>query len=308
MFKKIFIALLFVTTSTFAATQQPIKLIVPYSPGGASDIIARLIQHDLEEKLKRTVIIEYKLGAGGDVGTAYVANASKNETLLILHSVGMIINSVTKPPVFTTNNLHHVVTIGSSPMVLVASNKLKIKNLNELATLKKSSISYASAGVGTGSHLAGELLKNSTGQNMTHIPYKGSAAAIPDVISGNIDISFMHYNLIYPYIKSGQVVPLAVGSIDRLNSLPNIPTFRESRYYDAEYRHWFAIFSNKDGNNPESRAIIAVFQKILSNPITKLPYQEAGLTVDLPIEINNINFINNQKTHYKNLLENINLQ
>lgn len=305
---KTLICIILLLTLKFSWAEAPIKLVVPFAPGGYADVLARQIQTDLSQKLHRVVIVEYKLGAGGAVATEYVANSTKNETVLLLNGAAVSINSVLRQSTINEDKLHHLVTLGTSPLVLVASKKLKVKNLNEFVALSKTNITYASAGISSASHLAGEILKQSTGQNLIHIPYKGVSATIPDLINGDTDIAFIWYSTIISYVQSGQVVPLAVGSIERLKDLPTVPTFRESRYYDADYRSWFAIFSNKDGKDTESRAIMAVYQKILADPTTKLPYQLAGLTIKLPIEVNNINFINDQKKHYKNLLKNINLQ
>ena len=292
----------------FVYATPPIKLIIPFSAGGYTDNITRQIQIDLSRELNRLVVIEYKLGAGGDVAANYIVNSPSTEIVLMLQSVGLVLNLVTGAPAFDQNKIHHIITLGTSPLILVASKKLKVNTLKEFTGLSNTRIAYGSAGIGTGSHLAGAILKQSTRQNLIHIPYKGLSAAVTDVIGEHIDIVFAFAPTVLPYIQNNQLIPLAVGGASRLNDLPNIPTFRESKFYDAEYSHWFALFSNKNYGDPEIRAIVKAYKKILTNKTTSLPYRNAGLIIDDPLNINDINFISNQKTHYKNLLENINLQ
>jgi tripartite-type tricarboxylate transporter receptor subunit TctC len=291
-----------------AWSEMPIKLVIPFSPGGIADVIARQLQIDLSQELHRVVVVEYKPGASGSIAIEYVANSPTNQTVLLLTGNAVSINSAVKQSTIFEDKLNHLITLGTSPMILVASKKLKVDNLKEFVALSKTNITYATTGVASASHLAGEILKQSTGKNLIHIPYKSLAQPIPDLINGDVDLEFVWYSIIISYIQTGQVVPLAVGSNERLKDLPTVPTFREFKYYDAEYKDRFAIFSNKDGKDPDSRAIIKAYQKILTDPNTNISYQKIGLTIELPVEINNTNYIVDLKKHYKNLLENIHLQ
>lgn len=300
--KKFLFVLLMMCGSVWAS---PITLIVPYAAGGPMDIMARAVQKTLEAETQRPVVIEYRLGAGGDLATAHLANSK--DTVFMIHSVGMIVNQLIKTPNYNVQNINHVVTLGHSPMVLVASQRLGIKNFAEFS-MSNRSFTYGSSGIGSGTHLAGEILTADTQKNLIHVPYKGSAANIPDLVSGNLDLAFMYFNLAEPYIGGGQLVPLAVGAKTRLPEMPNVPTMRELRYNDTGYRNWFALFSNRDSSDPTVQTVISAFQRMWKVANIRQIYQSVGLEVEAVPEVLIKDFVVKEQQFYTKVLKKIDIK
>ncbi len=212
---------------------HPVKLIVPFPAGGATDMIARLLSQKLQDIWGQNVIIDYKPGAGTVVGTDVVAKAPPDGYTLGVVITAHVINPSMRPdlPYDTLKDLKHVSMVAVSDLVLVATNSLPVSNLKELIDYAKKNpgkLSYASPGTGTAMHLGGELLKSQTGIDIVHVPYRGGAPAYPDIITGRIQLMFDTLYAMAQNIDTKQVKPIAVMSPTRAATHPNIPTFAET--------------------------------------------------------------------------------
>lgn len=216
---------------TFPA--KPVRLIVPFPPGGATDIVARLLSQKLQDIWGQTVVVEYKPGAGTVIGTDAVAKSAPDGYTLGTVITAHMINPSLRPdlPFDTVRDLAGVTTVSVSHIVLAATNLLAANTLRdvvELARKNPGSLSYASPGAGTAMHLAGELLKVRAGIELTHVPYRGGAAAYPDLITGRVQLQFDPLYAMMQNITSGQVKPIAITSPERADVAPDIPTVAET--------------------------------------------------------------------------------
>ncbi len=216
-----------------AFPSKPVTLVVPNAPGGAVDILARLLERNLSDKWKQPVIVVYKAGAGTVLGTDFVAKAPADGYTIGLVVTSHVINPSlrTNLPFDTLKDLSGVTMLATSPVVLSASPNLPANNLKELIALAKKQpgkLTYATPGSGSSMHLGGELLKTNAGVYMVHIPYRGSAGAYPDVFAGRVDLLIDPLFSSLPHIKTGRMKPIAVFSPARVAIAPNIPTALET--------------------------------------------------------------------------------
>lgn len=212
---------------------KPVRLIVPYPPGGVADAVARMVAPAWGTLLNQTLVIDNRGGAGSNIGLDAVAKATPDGYTIGLFDTSMVINPSLYPtmPYDPQRDLVPISLIARGPLVLVVNPAFPAKTVAELITLAKAkpgSIAYASAGNGTVVHLAAEMLKASTGIDMVHIPYKGAGAAITDVIGGQVSVLFAVPGTALPHIKVGKLRALAVTGDSRLKQLPDVPTFVES--------------------------------------------------------------------------------
>ena len=210
---------------------KPVTIIVPNAPGGAVDILARLLERSLSETWKQPVIVQYKPGAGTVMGTDFVAKSAPDGHTIGLVITGHMINPSLRKnmPFDTLKDLSGVSLLATSPIVLTASPKLAASNMKELIALaKKNNLSYASPGSGSSMHLGAELLKTTAGIDILHTPYKGSGGAYPDVMAGRVDLLVDPLFSSLPHIKSGGLKPIAIMSAKRSPIAPNIPTIAET--------------------------------------------------------------------------------
>ncbi len=228
---------------------SPVTVVVPWPPGGPSDIAARPIAKRLTETLGQPFVIDNRAGGGGNIGSLAVTKAAPNgNTLLITSSAPIVINpSLYKNmPFDPTKDLAPITNLLRVPLVLVAHPSLPANNLKELIAhiqSKKGDFSYASAGSGTPQHLTGELFKSTLKLDMTHVPYKGSAPAISDLLGGHVPIMFDSMIAIMPHIRSGKVKVIAVSSDRRSQLIPNVATFAESGYPSLVSYAWYGFFA-----------------------------------------------------------------
>jgi tripartite-type tricarboxylate transporter receptor subunit TctC len=229
--------------------EKNVNVIVPWPPGGPSDIAARPWAKQLTETLDKTFIIDNRAGGGGNIGTSAVVRSQPDGyTLLITSSAPIVINpSVYKGMSFDPlKDLAPISNLLRAPLVLVANPNLPAKNLKELIAYiqsKKGSFSFGSSGNGTPQHLTGELFNSVQKLEMGHVPYKGSAPAISDLLGGHIPIMFDSTIAIMPHIKSGKVRPIAITSSKRSPLLPDVPTFAELGIPQIESYAWYGLFA-----------------------------------------------------------------
>ena len=227
---------------------KTIRFVVPYPPGGPTDLMARLLQGELTKRLGVAVVVDNKGGAGGNLGSAEVAKQAPADghTLLLAASGPMAVNPTLyrSMPFNPLTDLAPVMQISSFPLVLEVNPSLGVKTVKELIALAKqpkSALSFASAGNGTPQHLAGELFNTQMGTDITHIPYKGAGPALNDVIGGQVGVMFDILGSSLPHIQSGKLVPLAVTSAKRTPQLPQVPTMAEAGVTGYEFGAWHGI-------------------------------------------------------------------
>lgn len=231
------VVLLVYSCAAFAqpAPDRALRIVVPFGPGGGSDIFARLISPKLSESLRQPVVVENRPGAGGTLGAELVAKAPTDGNTLLLSDSGAYTISPSLYPnlPYAPKDLAPVINLALFGNVLVAPNRLQAGNVVELVALDKASpgrLSIASSGNGTSPHLTAELFKMATGLKLVHVPYKGSGPAIADVTGGQVDLVFTGYASVASLIKGGKVKALAVTTPARIAELPGTPTVAESGY------------------------------------------------------------------------------
>jgi tripartite-type tricarboxylate transporter receptor subunit TctC len=213
---------------------KPIKLIVPFAPGGGADNTARIISEPLAKRLGQPVIIEYKPGAGGVIGAAFVASAPKDGYTLLFATPGQQMTApylMDKMPYDAATAFSSVIELIEGSNVLVVTKELPVNSVKELIAYAKANpnkVNFASSGIGSSSHLAGELFKSMAGINIEHVPYKGSGAAVTEVIGGSVQMSIDSLSVYQAHIKAGAVKALAVSTLARNVALPDLPPIADT--------------------------------------------------------------------------------
>lgn len=226
--------------------RKPVTLVVGFAAGGAADAAARLIAKKLAANIGQSVVVDNKGGAGGNIAHQFVANAAPDGTVLLLGSIGplTIAPHLMKLPYDPFKDLAPVSGGVNFPNVLVARKGLGVKTLAEFVALEKKkpgSLDFASTGAGSASHLAGELFNQRAGINMVHVPYKGGAPALQDLLGERVASYFSAPPTAMPHIETGKLVPLATTGPTRPAYLPNIPTVAEAGYPGFEALNWYAF-------------------------------------------------------------------
>jgi tripartite-type tricarboxylate transporter receptor subunit TctC len=261
---------------------KPIRIVAPYPPGGPTDILARLLGQRMHEDWGQPVIVEAKPGAGGNVGTDYVAKAAPDGYTLLMGASGPLAINVTlfsKLPYDPTIDLTPVIHVASVPLVLVAHSSLPAKSTEELIALLKSKpgqFDYASAGPGTPQHLTGEMFKSMAGLDVVHIPYKGAAPAIADVIGGQVPFMFDSMISSIAQVKSGRLRALAITSAKRSALLPDVPTLRESGVPNFEATAWYGVVAPAAVPKEIIARLNGEMLKVLTMPETRQRLAEFG--------------------------------
>jgi len=228
---------------------KPIRLIVPFTPGGVTDTSGRLIAENLGKRLGQQVVVDNKPGASGNIGTALAKAAPADGYTLVLGFDGtMVINPhvFSKLPFDTVKDFTPVGKIGDATLILVANPDVPVKGLADVIALSKSrpgGLSFSTSGTGGTPHIAGELLKLRTGANLTHVPYKGGGQAMTDVLGGTIPLVYTAVAGAHGHVKSGKLKALAVSSAQRTSALPDVPTFVESGVPDFVVNSWVGLLA-----------------------------------------------------------------
>jgi tripartite-type tricarboxylate transporter receptor subunit TctC len=226
---------------------KPIRLVVPFTPGGSTDILARAIGQELTKAWGQSVIVDNVPGAGGAIGADKVAKAAPDGYTLLMGHIGTLaVNPSLYPklPYNPVKDFAPVAWVARVPNVLVVHPSVAAKNVQELVALAKAKpgqLNYGSGGNGSAANLATEYFKLQTGVAMVHIPYKGTAPAVTDLIGGQIQVLFTGAPAVIGHVKSGQLRALAVSSPKRLDALPELPTVAESGYKDFEADQWYGV-------------------------------------------------------------------
>jgi tripartite-type tricarboxylate transporter receptor subunit TctC len=226
---------------------QPIKIIVGYPAGGASDVAARLVGHKMAERLGQPVVIDNRPGAAGNIGADAVSKAAPDGYTLLLGTISLSVNPSLYPKMSydPVKDLAPVSMISSTPFLLVvnpAAPYPTAKALLDAARTGKGQINYATAGNGSGSHLFTELLASTADVKLTHVPYRGAAPAMNDVLGNQVPVTFDNIITTLPLVKSGQLVALAVSSAQRSRVVPDLPTLAEAGVPGYDATAWFGLF------------------------------------------------------------------
>ena len=263
---------------------KPITMVVGFAAGGAADTAARIIARKLGENLGVSIIVDNRAGAGGNIAHQQIANATPDGTIILLGSVGPLCiapHLVAKLGYDPQRDLAPLTMGLSFPNVLVVHSDVPAKTFAEflaLAKAKPGTMEYASTGVGSASHLAGEMFKQRAGVDMVHVPYKGGGPAMIDLLAGRITAYYSTYSTAGPHIDSGKLRPLAVTGLTRLPSLPNVPTIAESGFPGFDASNWYAFVA--PGKTPKN--ILdrwnAELVKVLKDPGVKEQLDKHGLT------------------------------
>jgi tripartite-type tricarboxylate transporter receptor subunit TctC len=245
-------ALLGLIAATAAAQttypDKPVRMIVGFPPGGAPDTVARLIGQKLSEALGQPIVMDNATGAGGNIATERVAKAAADGyTLGFMVNGQLVINpSLYKLSYDPVKDLAPISQLTVTPNMLVVNNAVPAKNVQELIKLAKArpgELTYASGGTGTGNHMAAELFKSVAGLDVTHIPYKGVLAAVPDLLGGRVTMMFSPLPVVLPLVNDGKLRGLAVTSLKRSASAPELPTIAESGYPGFEVTIWYGLLA-----------------------------------------------------------------
>lgn len=292
LLKPLLIALAVLCPAVAQAQDFPnrnIRLIVPFPPGGPNDIIARVVGKRMEEILKQTIVVDNRSGQGGVLGTDLVAKAAPDGYTVGIASAGAlaISPSMEKVAYDTLKDLQPVTLVAKVPEMLVVATSVPASNMKELVALAKAQpgkLNFASSGPGSMPHLAGELFKLTAKIDMTHVPYKGAAPAVNDLLGQQVQMVFLDLPVLLPQINAGKLRPIAVGAPERVPSAPDVPTTAEVGMPDLLTENWYGMVAPAH-TSPKIVAILnkAAVEAIKDSEVKeKLANQGAILVGDTP--------------------------
>lgn len=227
--------------------ERPLRIIVPFAAGGATDVIARTVAQSMATRLGQPVVVENKAGANGNIGAVMAARAEPDGYTLLMATSSHAINSTLyhKLDYSLTGDFAGLSNLASVPLLLVVNPSVPAKTPEELAAYAKANgnrVNYASGGTGTASHLAGAQFNSLAGAQMTHVPYKGGSQALNDLMGGQVQIMFANLPEVLSQVQAGRLTPIAVTGQQRHAALPNVPAFSETSYPAMNARSWFGLF------------------------------------------------------------------
>jgi len=254
---------------------KPVRMIVPFPPGGATDLLARVVAQKLGESLGHQVVVDNRPGAGGTIGSRLMLDAQPDGYTLLIssvstHAIGPHLYA--KPPYDPARDFTAIGEISFTPTVLMVSNTLQVNTLKEFIALAKArpgKLNYGSSGIGTQFHLSGELLKLLAGIDMVHVPYKGTALVYPDLFSGQIAVMFDTLSVSIPFIKAGRVKALGVTGDKRAPALPDVPTIAEAGVAGFSADLWLGMWGPAKLPRDITEKLSAELAKLLTLPDVK---------------------------------------
>jgi tripartite-type tricarboxylate transporter receptor subunit TctC len=264
---------------------KPVRMIIPFPPGGSNDVVGRMVANGLSQRLGQQVYVDNRSGAGGILGTEACANATADGYTICIISIAHAVNPALYSLKYDSMKAFTPISIlATGPNVLVVSPELPVHSVADLVKLAKEKpgqLDYASAGVGSFQHLGGELFKLTAGVNLVHVPYKGGGPAMQDVIGGHVKIMFSSLIQTTPFIKTGQLRALGTGGTKRSPVLPDVPTIGETvTRYDAE--NWWGIVAPAGLPKPIVEKLHKEIQATLENPDLKAQFaREGAQTLDM---------------------------
>jgi tripartite-type tricarboxylate transporter receptor subunit TctC len=267
-----------------AFPEKPITLVVPYPPGGAADVLGRIVARHMQTQLPGSnIVVENKAGAGTALGAQAVAQAAPDGyTLLTSSNTTWTMNPALKPslPYDTLKSFESIGTIGSIPLMLVAHPAAPFNTVKELVAYGKANpgkLNYASFGAGTSAHFAGEMFKSAAGLNIVHVPYKGSAPAMQDLIGGQVPLSFDTNIASLPQMKAGKIKALAVTTTQRITGAPDVPTLAESGLPGFELSAWVSFVAPRGLPDSVRATLVKALAEAMKTPAMQADLAKAGL-------------------------------
>jgi tripartite-type tricarboxylate transporter receptor subunit TctC len=264
---------------------KPIKLVVPFPAGGPNDIIGRAVGQKMGEILKTQVVIDNRSGAGGVIGTDAVAKAAPDGYTIAVTSAGALALSpsvVAKLPYNTLKDLKPITLVAKVPEMLVVATSVKANNLAELIALAKAQpgkLNFASTGPGSMPHLAGELFRLSAKIDVVHVPYRGAAPVVNDLLGQQVQMVFLDLPVLLPQVQSGKIRAIAIGAKERAASLPNVPTTVESGYPQLIIENWYGMVAPAATPQPIADILHKAAVEALHDPGVKEKLGKLGLTL-----------------------------
>jgi len=261
---------------------RTVRLIVPNPAGGSNDAAARFLAEALSELWQQNVVVENKPGGGGNIGTQAAASAAADGYTYLVSSPGpIVINPLLykKLPFDPPRDFTPVALLATVPIVLIVNPGLPISTLDELlefARKQSDELNYASSGIGSTHHLSAELFKKMTGLKLRHVPYRGAAPAMNDIIAGHVPILFDNLPTVIPQVQAGTVRALAVASPKRLDSLPDVPTFEEAGLAHFEASSWFGVLAPAGAPTDIVSKVTADIERVMSNPRFRKSLEATG--------------------------------
>jgi len=255
-----------------AQSTKPLRIVVPFPPGGSTDILARAIGAKIGTALGQTVVIDNKPGAGGSLGASEVARAEPDGNTLLMGHIGTLaVNPALYPklPYDPVKSFAPVAWVARVPNILVVNAKSPVKTLADLVALARSKpghLTYSSGGNGSAAHIAFEYLKLQAKFPMLHIPYRGTGPSVTDLMGGQVDATFTGSPVVLPHVRSGQLRALAVSSVKRLPSLPEVPTVAESGFPGFDADQWYGVVAPAGTPPAVVARLNAEINKALQNP------------------------------------------
>jgi len=267
-----------------ALPNKPITLVVPFSAGGATDVVSRLVAQKLSERVSRTIVVDNVAGGGGAIGAAKVAKATNDGSVLLMGTIAThAINplSTSPSPYDPQRDFSPVSLIAKVPNVLLVNSSVKAQNVRELIALLKSQpgkMNYGSSGLGTPPHLSGELFKSMAGVDINHVPYKGGGPAMSDLVGGHIPILFDVLTGAASHIRAGSVRALAITTDKRSPSFPELPTMAEAGLPGYETYTWNGIFGPAGMPRPVVELLSRELQAVVAEPDVQAKLKELSAT------------------------------
>jgi tripartite-type tricarboxylate transporter receptor subunit TctC len=266
-----------------AYPDHPIRLIIPFPPGGSNDVVGRVIAIKLSEVLGKQVVVDNRSGAGGVVGTEQAANAPPDGYTLLIISIAHTVNPwLYKLPYDPIKAFTPVGIMASGANVLVVNPTLPVRSVKELIALAKKEngdLQYASAGIGTFQHLGAELFKLEAGVKMLHIPFRGGGPAMTDILGGHTKVMFSSLVQTTPHIKSGRLIALGVGGLQRSPVLPDVPTIDEAGVKGYQALNWWGILAPAGTPAPIVEKLHAALTSVQDNPEIKQRFDNEGAAI-----------------------------
>lgn len=287
---------------------RPITLIVPYPAGGSADILARLVGQKLSVKIGQTVVVDNKGGAGTAIGARFVAEAPADGYTLLMGTVSsQAINpAMAKVGYDPVKDFTPVAPVASIPFVLVANPGSPFRSVADVvaaAKAKPGTVAYASAGPGTSNHLAGEMLANAAHVQLLHVPYRGSAPALADVLAGQVPLMFDLQATSLPHLRSGKLRALAMTSARRSPLLPEVPTVGESGYPGFEVSAWFGIFAPSGVPAPIITQLNGALEAVLKTPETEKSLRDIGTEPDTRARAEYLAYVKEEAAKYAGVVK-----